>query len=102
MPNAPPPWFCSQECRDKSKAGKSHDHIQAYSQTLGYMGLVDMVNRDIIREGDGEALDSEWRLAMPELWNKNHKKYVILGHNILTGRLIYFTLSQVINKMIQF
>jgi len=86
----PPKWWCSNKCREGTAGEKSHDYVQSYSKTLGFLGLVDMVNRDIVREGDGEALNSEWRLAMPEFANKNHTKYFVIGHDLLAGKKIIF------------
>jgi len=88
-----PPWWCSNACRAGTPGEKTHDHVQAYSKALGFQGLVDLVNRDIVREGDGEALNSEWRAAMPQFSNKNHTNYFVLGHNLLTGMIDFILYS---------
>ena len=51
----------------------------------GFRGLVDMAARDAIREGDGDALDAEWRCCMVEYHSLRHIKYFRCGHQLLAG-----------------
>lgn len=44
-----------------------------------------MANRDTIREGDGPAMLSNWRLDLLDFWEKNHPKYLILAHLLLAS-----------------
>lgn len=44
----------------------------------------------MIRNGDGPGMIEYWRLDLIEFWQKGHWKYVVLGHNLLTGNIHYF------------
>ncbi len=48
---------------------------------------MDMVHRAMIRNGDGPAMMTMWRINMSRFWRGNHYKYLILGHRLLAGKL---------------
>ena len=55
--------------------------------------MLDMAHRDMIREADGEALMSMWRINMLQFWRKKHNKYMIFAHRLLAGivfQSVYF------------
>ncbi|XP_014678664.1 PREDICTED: uncharacterized protein LOC106818475 [Priapulus caudatus] len=83
-------WFCSDECRaSKSESPCLNegelDHVLEYSKSVLWRGLLDRAQRDVVREGDGAAQISMWRISMPEFWLRRHHKYLILGHRLLAG-----------------
>lgn len=47
--------------------------------------------RDMIREADGMALMSMWRLNMPRFWSGNHYKYLTIAHRLLSGVSGWYT-----------
>jgi hypothetical protein len=49
-----------------------------------------MADKDAETENDGLAMISIWRINIIDFFNNNHNKYLILGHNILSG-MIYNT-----------
>ncbi len=61
------------------------DTVQAYSCFMAYRGLLNMIHRDCVREGDGEAMISIWRFNMLEFWENNHPGYLKIGHRLLAG-----------------
>jgi hypothetical protein len=46
-----------------------------------------MADKDAERENDDPAMISIWRINMIYFFNKNHNKYLILGHIILSGMI---------------
>ena len=74
-------WFCSNKCRGTAK--DKHDYVQQYTKALGFRGLLDMVARDAVREGDGEAINSEWRMSMADYANFNRNNYRKIVHMML-------------------
>ncbi len=84
------PWFCSTECEFEN--GRD-DYVQNYSLRVLSRGLLHLANRDAIREGDGLALLTHWRLNMLDFWKK-HPKYFRLGHMLLACKF-YFKCASV-------
>lgn len=78
-------WYCSVGCAEL--AGQRPDYVRNYAISLTWYGLMDQVHRDTIREGDGLAMMSMWRLNMLRFWEGNHYKYLIIGHRLLSGML---------------
>lgn len=76
-------WYCSRKCA--AAAGEDQDHVRNYALAVTWYGLLDMCHRDMIREGDGLALLSMWRMNMLRFWGGRHYKYMILGHRHLAG-----------------
>lgn len=62
------------------------DHVLNYSKTLVWRGLLNMTQRDAVREADGCAITSNWSINMLEFWKYNHYKYLILGHRFLARK----------------
>ena len=56
-----------------------------YITGLMFAGLLDLVRHDAVRENDGLAMMSHWRLDMILFHNNHHPKYVLLGHRLLAG-----------------
>ncbi|XP_070542604.1 uncharacterized protein [Ptychodera flava] len=56
-------WFCTDTCR----------------------GLNDLVRRDAVRENDGPAMLEHWKIDSLDFWQKNHFKYMILAHRLISG-----------------
>ncbi|XP_061162619.1 uncharacterized protein LOC133171838 [Saccostrea echinata] len=83
-------WFCSKECRIAGlkrnlKADTKEDGVFNYITALMFVGLMDLVRHDAVRENDGTAMMSHWRLDMILFHNNHHPKYVLLGHRLLAG-----------------
>ena len=76
-------WICPSCFSD----GKDKDRVKEYSKTLAWLGIMDLVHKDTIREGNGPAMMSVWRANMLRFWQRNHYKYLILGHRLLAGKL---------------
>ena len=49
-------------------------------------GLTHMTTRDAVREGDGNAMVTDWKLIGHQLHNRKHPKYNIIRHNFLAGK----------------
>lgn len=77
-------WYCSPECA--SIGGEERDHVRSYALSVTLHGLLDLCHRDVIREADGLAMMSLWRVNMLRFWNGNHFKYLQLGHRLLAGK----------------
>ncbi len=52
-----------------------------------------------MREGDGEAMMSVWRLNMLEFWDNNHPRYLKIGHRLLAGKKQYKLMSNALHYM---
>jgi len=52
-----------------------------------WCGLLDLCHRDAIREADGVAMMTVWRVNMLRFWNGHHPKYFTTGHRLLAGVL---------------
>ncbi len=79
---------CSVTCAMQSKKQslmKSQDHIQEYSRALVFRGLCDMATQDMIREGDGDALNRDWRLYNIEFQEK-HRNYFPIACTLFAGK----------------
>ena len=76
-------WFCSAQCA--TAAGQSPDGIHEYSRSVTCHGLLDLCHRDAVREADGMALMSMWRINMLRFWSGHHIKYLKVGHRLLAG-----------------
>ena len=80
-------WWCSNACRHIEGREDLYDGVQAYVKAVGLRGLIDLCTRDMIREGDGPAINTDWRLSMADFIMHNHTNYFSIGHNILAGML---------------
>ena len=81
-------WFCSAECKaSKTKEINTvvEDFKFNYVRAFTCMGLMDLVRRDAVRENDGKAMMSHWRMDMLLFLNNHHPKYSLLGHRLLAG-----------------
>ena len=76
-------WHCSDDC---ALGAELDDHVLNYTRGLMSEGLLHLAQRDAVREGDGPAVVSHWRLAMPRWWNHGHYKYFIISHHFLAGK----------------
>ncbi len=74
-------WICSH-CANKAV---DKDRIKEYAITLTWLGLMDLVHKDTIREGNGPAMISVWKANMLRFWARRHNKYLILGHALIGG-----------------
>ncbi len=84
-------WYCCEACELQAD---SDDHVLNHSKSLLWRGLLHLANRDAIREGDGLAMLQFWRTYMPIFWNRNHFKYLIVGHLLLASMFVYLRLFQ--------
>ena len=91
-------WYCSQRCAEVG--GEEQDHVRNYSLALTWNGLLDLSHRDIIREADGLALISMWRLNVPRFWSGNHYKYLIIAHRLLAGTVYCLYISFLKDNML--
>ena len=80
-------WYCSEECL---QGEGTDDGILEYSKELMYQGLLLLANRDCVREGDGEALIKLWKFHLPSFWENNHYKYVILAHQLIASKYMFY------------
>ena len=87
-------WFCQDLCRlpmkGKRKMLKSGevdacDYIYNYSRSLTWCGLNLLCRRDAVREGDGPAMMSHWKLDLVHFFTFRHPKYVILAHRLIAS-----------------
>ena len=83
-------WYCSKICQrargtKKLKNKEPVDGKFNYVTGLTYLELLEEVRRDAIRENDGIAMVSQWRLDMLSFHNRNHYKYIVMGHRLLSG-----------------
>ena len=77
------PFFINSRLGTQNKL--KDDHVLTYSRAILFDGLRDLCRRDCVRENDGPAIVSDWRLYSPEFYSNNHFKYSILSHNLLAG-----------------
>ena len=91
-------WWCSEKCKEwsqtalhssKRTGNRKLDHVQEYHSAIAWRGLAYFCEVDSERENDGPAMIANWKLNMPQFWARNHYKYLILGHRMLTGRYVY-------------
>ncbi len=75
-------WTCST-C---AESASEKDHVREYAVVVTWAGLLDLVHRAMIRNGDGPAMMAMWRINMIRMWRGNHYKYLILGHSLLAGK----------------
>ncbi|XP_053406393.1 uncharacterized protein LOC123566698 [Mercenaria mercenaria] len=82
-------WYCSDSCRtpvtENLENPYTEDGVYEYSKAAVYRGLLDLVHQDIIRENDGPAMMSLWRMNMVDFYSNNHHKYLQIGHMLLAG-----------------
>ncbi|XP_038045923.1 uncharacterized protein LOC119720343 [Patiria miniata] len=83
--DVPDKWYCSLACKRLGLNKSKSDGVQEYSKALLYEGLCHLAFRDAVREGDGPAILSHWRINTLQFWNNKHLKYFILAHNMLAG-----------------
>ena len=76
-------WFCSASC--EVAAGRQTDHVRNYSLAVIWYGLLDLCHHDAIREADGLAMMTMWRVNMIRFWNSRLDKYLSTGHRLLAG-----------------
>ncbi|XP_038046724.1 uncharacterized protein LOC119720930 [Patiria miniata] len=81
----PDEWYCSPACKRLASFKPKGDRVHEYSRALLYEGLCHLAFRDAVREGDGPAILSHWRINTLQFWNNKHLKYFILAHNMLAG-----------------
>lgn len=68
---------------------ENDDYVQNYTRALMWEGLVNMTRKDAVREGDGPAMHSDWKLDYIQFWNNNHYKYTKIVHLFLAGMFIH-------------
>ena len=66
---------------------KEKDFMANYSRALLHCGLLDLAMRDMVREGDGNAMIVMWKVNMLQFWKNGYNKYMILDHRYLAGKL---------------
>lgn len=71
--------------RKKLKSEPKEDGVYNYVTGLMFVGLMDLVRHDAVRENDVQAMMSHWKLDMILFHNNHHPKYVLLGHRLLAG-----------------
>lgn len=97
LPAVDEDWWCSDECRSSTNGNSSWftayedrpdcstDYLRQYTLALTFYSLMDLCQKDAIREGDGLAMMSFWRINMLRFWRGNHYKYLKIGHRLLAG-----------------
>ena len=81
-------WFCQDACKTakkgKRKRGKKsadkpeqiYDHIYNYSRAMAWLGLHLLCRRDAVREADGNAMITHWKLYLVHFFASIHSKYL--------------------------
>jgi hypothetical protein len=88
-------WFCSKECRMASSQKKSQkspakeDRVFNYITSLLFVGLLDLVRHDAVRENDSTAMMSHRKMDIILFHNNHHPKYVLLGHRLIAGTIFH-------------
>jgi hypothetical protein len=77
----------SQKKSQKSPA--KEDGVLNYITSLLFVGLLDLVRHDAVRENDGAAMMSHWKMDMILFHNNHHPKYVFLGHRLIAGTIFH-------------
>ena len=72
-------WYCSEQCRSNNNTNK----ILKHSMRLLYECLCHLARRDMVREGDGLAVLSMWKINMFKFYKNNHTHYKTIGYNFL-------------------
>ena len=75
-------WYCSQDC---ILGTEGDDYVQNYSKSIMWEGLTNLCRKDAVREGDGAATLSDWKLDTINFWNMRHTKYFIIAHPLLAS-----------------
>ena len=91
-------WFyqdlCRQAVKGKRKKGSRTskasqvdfcDYVHNYSWSLVWCGLNFLCRRDAVREGDGDAMITHWKLDLVQFFGNGHPKYVILAHRLIAS-----------------
>ena len=89
-------WYCQASCRIAKKgrqpAGRgdvvsqSTDFVHNYSRAITWFGLNLLCRRDAVREADGNAMMSYWKLDHLHFFSANHHpKYLILSHRLIAS-----------------
>ena len=86
-------WFCCGKCsrvkpKRSSKTPSNYvisnymDHLRNYSCAITWCGLNLMTRRDAVREADGDAMMSHWKIDLVHFYASHHPKYLILAHRL--------------------
>jgi len=67
--------------------GQQPDLIHEYAK----YGLLDLCQRDAIREAEGPAMMAIWRINMLQFWSGKQHKYLKAGHRLLAGLLQFYS-----------
>lgn len=90
-------WYCQEACKPKKRKGKKgkkkskkdvkpvNDTKYNYSRALCWFGLNLLCRRDAVREADGEAMMSHWRIDLVHFFRTKHPKYLILAHRLIAS-----------------
>ena len=76
-------FFCNPDCKRAAKFHSSEqndptmDHVEEYSRAVCYHGLMILLHRDAIREGDGPRMVNYWKHNLLQFLENNHQKYLI-------------------------
>ena len=87
-------WACPK-CEGKDFDNAEFDDTNTYVKALTWRGLNHLARRQSIRENDGETIIIHWKIDMLDFWQKNHYKYLIIGHRLIVSKywssMYYFT-----------
>ena len=75
-------WFCSAQCQHPNGCP---DKRLGYCRALLWRTLNHVVRRDAVREGNGPAMISHWKMDLLDFYKFGHYKYTIIAHRLLTG-----------------
>ncbi|KAK3102767.1 hypothetical protein FSP39_013804 [Pinctada imbricata] len=86
-------WFCQEKCRHLKEGSTRrgglvqdvNDYIYNHSRALTWAGLNLLSRRDAVREADGDAMMSFWKLDNIHFFDRSHPKYLILAHRLLAS-----------------
>lgn len=88
-------WYCSTACKRKPKKRKkapkkSLDHVHEYTTDMLWQGLTILARNDAVSENDGPHMNAFWRIDMLNFAERNHYKYLKIGHRLLAGTITNF------------
>ena len=77
-------WCCSDECRGKYTK-TSTDFKYQYSRAVAFAWLQQEVRHQAVRDGDGEAVNSFWRIDNIFYLDGQHWRYRLIATRMLAG-----------------
>ena len=77
--------------KKQKKENDAKDYKREYCLALLWRGLSDRVRHMAVRYGNGPKMMMYWKFDMLEFFSRNHTKYFLLGHRLISGTSFYYT-----------